>query len=71
MQVSEAVLLKHPYRIDFPDGMHIRFFSELCGAQSARTHSLPMFNERTKEVFSAGRCREIAREWEDRLPRVQ
>ena len=69
MKVSEKVLLKHPYRIDFPDGMHIRFLSELCGAQSARTYHRPMVNERTKEVFSPRRCREIADEWD--LRKVQ
>ena len=40
---------KHPWRIDFPDGTHVRFSTALCAAETARELRLPIWNELSKE----------------------
>ena len=68
IRIPRTLAPTHPYRIDFLDGTHIRFTTELCGARSACAHFLPMVNEQTKEEYSLEVCQRMVREW-DRIPR--
>jgi len=52
---------KHPWRIDFPDGTHVRFSTALLAAETAAGLRLPIWNELSKEFVPIGEVFQIYR----------